>query len=61
MSEMYGMSIGSTAECRCGAALPAAEAAWGCTECGGDCCPECGFWLESTVYCPGCTDQLLAA
>ncbi|HEV8676327.1 MAG TPA: hypothetical protein VGX21_20010 [Methylomirabilota bacterium] len=59
---MSGGSVaGPGAECRCGAALPAAEAAWGCTECGGDCCTECGFWLESTVYCPGCTDQLLAA
>jgi hypothetical protein len=49
------------AACRCGTALPGREAAWGCTDCGGDCCSACAFWLESTVYCPGCTDRLWAA
>jgi hypothetical protein len=48
-------------ECRCGAPLAGSTAAWGCTDCGGDCCPGCAFWLESTVYCPECTDRLLAA
>jgi|SoiMetStandDraft_2_1073263.scaffolds.fasta_scaffold2585395_1 hypothetical protein len=54
-------AFGTGGACRCGALLPAREAAWGCTDCGGDCCAGCAFWLESTVYCPGCTDRLLAA
>jgi hypothetical protein len=47
--------------CRCGTALPERAAAWGCTDCAADCCPACAFWLESTVYCPDCTDRLFAA
>ncbi|HEV8308162.1 MAG TPA: hypothetical protein VGW35_10885 [Methylomirabilota bacterium] len=65
MTDMSGMGGGTAAGdrtlCRCGADLTILEASWGCTDCGGDCCPECAFWLESTVYCPGCTDRLLAA
>lgn len=56
-----GGSAFGTAACRCGALRPAQQAAWGCTDCGGDCCAACAFWLESTVYCPDCTDRLLAA
>jgi hypothetical protein len=56
-----GHPAGMGSECRCGAPLPGRAAAWGCTDCGGDCCPDCAFWLESTVYCPECTDRLLAA
>jgi hypothetical protein len=48
-------------ECRCGATLPVGDATWGCTDCGGDCCPDCACWLESTVYCLDCADLLLAA
>jgi hypothetical protein len=56
-----GSVFGMAAACRCGSALPGREAAWGCTDCGVDCCPDCAFWLESTVYCLGCTDRLWAA
>ncbi len=62
MSEsMLGGGAAGTGVCRCGTELPGRDAPWGCTDCGQDCCPACAFWLESTVYCPGCTDRLLAA
>ncbi len=54
-------STGGPTVCRCGAELASRDAAWGCVDCGGDCCAECAFWFESTVYCPGCTDRRLAA
>ncbi|MGH7263814.1 MAG: hypothetical protein ACREMB_03020 [Candidatus Rokuibacteriota bacterium] len=54
-------SGGGSGVCRCGALVPPREGGWGCTECGGDCCPACAFWLESTVYCQDCADRLLAA
>jgi hypothetical protein len=56
-----GHAAGTESECRCGAPLTSRTTAWGCTDCGKDCCPGCAFWLESTVYCPECTDRLLAA
>jgi hypothetical protein len=53
--------IRMAAVCLCGTTLAAGKAAWGCTECAGDCCSACASWLESTVYCPRCTEDLLAA
>jgi len=63
MSEpiMSTRSTGALWRCQCGAVLSERAAAWGCTDCAGDCCPACAFWLESTVYCPDCTDRLFAA
>jgi hypothetical protein len=61
MSGSAGLAFGMGERCRCGATLPSGEATWGCTECAGDCCPACAAWLESTVYCPGCANSLLAA
>jgi hypothetical protein len=49
------------AVCLCGTTLASGRAPWGCTECAGDCCSACASWLESTVYCPRCTEDLLAA
>jgi len=56
-----GIAVSAREQCRCGATLPLGETTWGCTECAGDCCPACASWLESTVYCRGCTIDLLAA
>lgn len=45
--------------CRCGHALadPFGELGCvelGCIECGRACCPTCGVWLESVMYCVFC-------
>jgi hypothetical protein len=61
MSDLVPNGVGDLCRCRCGTVLPEQAAAWGCTDCAGDCCPACAVWLESTVYCPDCTDRLLAA
>lgn len=44
--------------CGCGLELHSIMDEWGCLECGGLCCPTCGYAPEGTAYCPDCAQSL---
>ena len=46
-------------QCPCGRILAHSFEEFGCLECGRACCPACGFFLESVVYCASCAAALL--
>jgi hypothetical protein len=40
--------------CGCGNTIEYSYDELGCVECGQACCPACGVFLESVVYCAHC-------
>lgn len=44
--------------CGCGLEFKSIMDEWGCLECGGLCCPACGYTPEGTAYCPDCAESL---
>ena len=45
--------------CVCGRVLIHSFDALGCVECGSPCCPTCGVFLESVMYCVPCASARL--
>jgi hypothetical protein len=44
--------------CGCGEEFRSVLDEWGCLQCGGHCCPGCGYAPEGTAYCPECAQSL---